>query len=81
MIDRKSGARVTAEMLRRYDRPGPRYTSYPTAVEFNEGFDADPSAGAILIQTELAEVYVRRWELWPLSKAPPTAARWTDGKP
>ncbi|HEX5041677.1 MAG TPA: oxygen-independent coproporphyrinogen III oxidase [Candidatus Polarisedimenticolaceae bacterium] len=27
------------ELLRRYDRPGPRYTSYPTAVEFNEGYD------------------------------------------
>lgn len=25
--------------LRRYDRPGPRYTSYPTAVEFNDRFD------------------------------------------
>lgn len=27
---------VTAELLARYDRPGPRYTSYPTAVEFDE---------------------------------------------
>ncbi|HXV75606.1 MAG TPA: radical SAM protein, partial [Candidatus Polarisedimenticolaceae bacterium] len=26
-------------LLRRYDRPGPRYTSYPTAVEFHESFD------------------------------------------
>jgi oxygen-independent coproporphyrinogen III oxidase len=26
------------ELIRRYDRPGPRYTSYPTAVEFHEGF-------------------------------------------
>lgn len=24
------------DLLDRYDRPGPRYTSYPTAVEFNE---------------------------------------------
>ena len=24
-----------AALIRRYDRPGPRYTSYPTAVEFN----------------------------------------------
>ncbi len=31
-------ASVTAELLRKYDRPGPRYTSYPTAVEFHEGF-------------------------------------------
>ena len=27
----------TAELLARYDRPGPRYTSYPTAVSFHEG--------------------------------------------
>jgi oxygen-independent coproporphyrinogen-3 oxidase len=27
-------------LIRRYDRPGPRYTSYPTAVEFHEGFDS-----------------------------------------
>jgi oxygen-independent coproporphyrinogen-3 oxidase len=31
---------VNAELLHRYDRPGPRYTSYPTAVEFHEGFNA-----------------------------------------
>ena len=33
------GRRVTADLLRAYDRPGPRYTSYPTAVEFREAFD------------------------------------------
>lgn len=27
-----------AELLRRYDRPGPRYTSYPTAPTFNTSF-------------------------------------------
>ncbi len=30
---------LSAELLRKYDRPGPRYTSYPTAVEFHGGFD------------------------------------------
>ena len=30
--------RFDAELLRRYDRPGPRYTSYPTAPHFAEGF-------------------------------------------
>ncbi len=30
-----------ADLLRRYDRPGPRYTSYPTAPQFTERFDAD----------------------------------------
>ena len=29
---------ATVELLKLYDRPGPRYTSYPTAVEFHEGF-------------------------------------------
>jgi oxygen-independent coproporphyrinogen-3 oxidase len=33
------GLEVTVDLLRRYDRPGPRYTSYPTAVEFHAGFD------------------------------------------
>ena len=28
-----------ADLLRRYDRPGPRYTSYPTAPQFDSGFD------------------------------------------
>ena len=27
-------------LIRRYDKAGPRYTSYPTAVQFHEGFDA-----------------------------------------
>ncbi len=31
-------AQVTADLLKRYDRAGPRYTSYPTAVEFTESF-------------------------------------------
>jgi oxygen-independent coproporphyrinogen-3 oxidase len=29
---------VSPELLARYDSAGPRYTSYPTAVEFHEGF-------------------------------------------
>ncbi len=28
------------ELLQKYDRPGPRYTSYPTAVEFHDGVGA-----------------------------------------
>ena len=28
-----------AKLIRRYDKSGPRYTSYPTAVQFHEGFD------------------------------------------
>lgn len=36
-----TAASITADLLRKYDRPGPRYTSYPTAVEFNDSFTAD----------------------------------------
>ncbi len=28
------------QLIDRYDTTGPRYTSYPTAVQFHEGFDA-----------------------------------------
>ncbi|HET9940465.1 MAG TPA: oxygen-independent coproporphyrinogen III oxidase [Candidatus Eisenbacteria bacterium] len=34
----RTTAQITAELLAKYDRPGPRYTSYPTAIEFNESF-------------------------------------------
>lgn len=37
-------------LLKRYDRPGPRYTSYPTALEFHPGFaseDYDRHLGAL----------------------------------
>ncbi|MEO7087144.1 MAG: oxygen-independent coproporphyrinogen III oxidase [Gemmatimonadaceae bacterium] len=45
-IDEATSARpisrdVTAELLVRHDRPGPRYTSYPTAVEFHDGIGTD----------------------------------------
>jgi len=36
--------RVTPEQVAHYDRPGPRYTSYPTAVEFNPAFTASSYA-------------------------------------
>jgi len=32
---------VDRELLAKYDKAGPRYTSYPTAPHFNESFDAD----------------------------------------
>lgn len=36
----------------------------------NEGFEASPSSGKLQLQTELAEIFVRRWELHPLGKGP-----------
>ena len=29
---------VPEELMARYDRPGPRYTSYPTAPSWSDGF-------------------------------------------
>ena len=60
---------------------GRRIEQRLNGTKCNEGFDADPSSGVILIQTELAELDIRRWELWPLGKAPPTPARWTAERP
>jgi len=37
-------------------------------VVVNEATRVRPSAGKVLIQCELGELYVRRWELWPLDK-------------
>ena len=49
-------------LIRRYDRPGPRYTSYPTAVEFHEGFNAaayrDQLTAAASVATEPLSLYV-----------------------
>lgn len=38
---------VSADLLRRFDVPGPRYTSYPTADRFVEAFSADDYAQAL----------------------------------
>ena len=42
-------------LLQRYDRPGPRYTSYPTAPHFQPGFGA----------TELQAAFLRAQEQRP----------------
>ncbi|MDK1016045.1 MAG: oxygen-independent coproporphyrinogen III oxidase [Actinomycetota bacterium] len=36
--------KLSPELLERYDQPGPRYTSYPTAIEFADDFQADAYA-------------------------------------
>ncbi len=38
---------INPELLARYDRPGPRYTSYPTAVEFHQGFGPEDYAARL----------------------------------
>ena len=43
---------VSPELLRRYDVPGPRYTSYPTADRFVEAFTAQDYAQALSARRE-----------------------------
>jgi oxygen-independent coproporphyrinogen-3 oxidase len=40
--------RFDANLLQRYDRPGPRYTSYPTAPQFTPAFGEDALRAAAL---------------------------------
>lgn len=49
---------------------GDKVTNIVNGVVVNQAFDVTPSAGKIQIQTELAECYFRRVELWPIGKAP-----------
>ncbi len=49
---------------------GDRLTYKVNGVVVNEAFDCDPSAGKLLLQTEQAELFVRRFELWPLGSMP-----------
>lgn len=37
----QAGLTVDLDLIRRYDRPGPRYTSYPTAPRFTPSFAAE----------------------------------------
>ena len=32
---------IDLDLVKKYDRPGPRYTSYPTAPQFHEGFTSE----------------------------------------
>lgn len=41
------------ELLRRHDRPGPRYTSYPTAPHFHDGYGESALRGAIVDSNRL----------------------------
>ena len=49
---------------------GDRVTILVNGVKANEGFNVRPAAGKLTIQSEMAEIFIRCWELWPLGKAP-----------
>jgi hypothetical protein len=43
---------------------------FVNGTKVNEAFDVSPRAGRLQLQSELAEIYYRRWELWPIGKGP-----------
>ena len=43
----QANPRFDADLLRRYDRPGPRYTSYPTAPQFSANFREEQLRAAV----------------------------------
>lgn len=52
---------ITPELLARYDKPGPRYTSYPTALEFHEKISSTDYAARLQLlhnETEPLSIYV-----------------------
>lgn len=49
---------------------GDKITNIVNGVVVNQAFDVTPAAGKIQIQTELAEIFFRRIELYPIGKAP-----------
>ena len=49
-----SSTRWDDALLRRYDKSGPRYTSYPTALAFHEGFTAEDATQAIERSTQVS---------------------------
>ncbi len=49
---------------------GNEITVVVNGVVVNHCYNVRPSAGKVLLQSEGTELFVRRWELWPLDKAP-----------
>lgn len=47
--------------------------TFVNGVKVNEAFDVVPRSGRIQLQTEQAELFVRRWELWPVGEGPKPA--------
>jgi len=54
----KHNPAIDLEKFSRYSRPGPRYTSYPTALEFSEAFGYDDYVDALEKETGPLSIYV-----------------------
>jgi hypothetical protein len=49
---------------------GGHVQNYVNGTLVNEAFDVQPDSGRIQLQTELAEIFFRRWELYPVGQGP-----------
>jgi hypothetical protein len=52
---------------------GEHVQTFVNGTKVNEAFDIYPAEGRLQLQSELAEIHFRRWELWPLGKGPKPA--------
>lgn len=43
---------------------------FVNGAKVNEAFDVTPAEGRFQLQSELAEIFFRRWELWPIHEGP-----------
>jgi hypothetical protein len=49
---------------------GDEITILVNGVQVNQCHQVSPATGKLLLQSEGAEIFVRRWELWPLGSVP-----------
>ncbi len=54
----KTLSQIDFEKFSKYSKPGPRYTSYPTALEFNDGFSYDAYLKYLEKGTEKLSLYI-----------------------
>jgi hypothetical protein len=52
---------------------GDHVETFFNGTTVNEALEASPSEGRLQLQSELAEIFFRRWELWPIGKGPKPA--------
>jgi len=60
---------LTPKLLAKYDRPGPRYTSYPTAPLFHPGFDEAAYRERLAVASESADAPLSMYVHIPFCEA------------
>ncbi len=47
---------IDLDLVKKYDRPGPRYTSYPTAPQFNDSFKSEDFTEALIKSNQVEKL-------------------------